>query len=210
MTIQAIETRYAGCRFRSRLEARWAVFFDSLGIRWEYEPQGFRVVPCATCNAHLRGSFEECVYLPDFRLPEQNVFFEVKGVAPDEGYEAMLATFSGHGDADLILAVGDIPNPDSYEVACGPTAEGLWMDVYFGASWDGVDGEEGHGGWDNYRAWCACASGAHFGIEYMGYGDRINCGCPRPDGRFSSECHPKILAAYNAARSARFEHGERG
>lgn len=29
-TIRAIETRYAGCRFRSRLEARWAVFFDHL------------------------------------------------------------------------------------------------------------------------------------------------------------------------------------
>jgi hypothetical protein len=24
-TIAALETRYAGCRFRSRLEARWAV-----------------------------------------------------------------------------------------------------------------------------------------------------------------------------------------
>lgn len=31
-TIKAIETSYAGCRFRSRLEARWAVFFDTLGI----------------------------------------------------------------------------------------------------------------------------------------------------------------------------------
>lgn len=36
----ALTTRYAGCRFRSRLEARWAVFFDHLGIEWEYEPQG--------------------------------------------------------------------------------------------------------------------------------------------------------------------------
>ena len=30
-TAKAIETRYAGHRFRSRLEARWAVFFDALG-----------------------------------------------------------------------------------------------------------------------------------------------------------------------------------
>ncbi len=36
--IQAIETRYKGYRFRSRLEARWAVFFDHLKIEWEYEP----------------------------------------------------------------------------------------------------------------------------------------------------------------------------
>lgn len=26
----ALETRYAGCRFRSRIEARWAVFFAAL------------------------------------------------------------------------------------------------------------------------------------------------------------------------------------
>lgn len=32
--ITPIQTRYAGCLFRSRLEARWAVFFDHLGIRW--------------------------------------------------------------------------------------------------------------------------------------------------------------------------------
>ena len=26
---------------RSRLEARWAVFFDTAGIAWQYEPEGF-------------------------------------------------------------------------------------------------------------------------------------------------------------------------
>lgn len=42
-TIKAIETRYKGYRFRSRLEARWAVFFDALNGdgRWEYEKEGF-------------------------------------------------------------------------------------------------------------------------------------------------------------------------
>ena len=41
--MKPIETEYAGCRFRSRLEARWAVFFDALGVRWEHEPQGFDI-----------------------------------------------------------------------------------------------------------------------------------------------------------------------
>ena len=31
-------TTYAGVDFRSRLEARWAAFFDLMGWRWEYEP----------------------------------------------------------------------------------------------------------------------------------------------------------------------------
>jgi hypothetical protein len=44
MTINAIETHYKGYRFRSRLEARWAVFFDALGYEWQYEPEGFEKV----------------------------------------------------------------------------------------------------------------------------------------------------------------------
>jgi len=36
--VTAIPTRYAGVQFRSRLEARWAAFFDACDWRWEYEP----------------------------------------------------------------------------------------------------------------------------------------------------------------------------
>ena len=39
--IKAIETKYKGYRFRSRREARWAVFFDKLNVVYEYEPEGF-------------------------------------------------------------------------------------------------------------------------------------------------------------------------
>ena len=38
---KAIETIYNGFRFRSRLEARWAVFFDNLSVKYRYEPEGF-------------------------------------------------------------------------------------------------------------------------------------------------------------------------
>jgi hypothetical protein len=38
--MKAIETLYRGYRFRSRTEARWAVFFDKLGLRWDYEEEG--------------------------------------------------------------------------------------------------------------------------------------------------------------------------
>lgn len=54
-SIKPIETEYSGVRFRSRLEARWAVFFDALGISWEYEPEGFELPSGRR-------------YLPDFRL----------------------------------------------------------------------------------------------------------------------------------------------
>lgn len=63
--IKAIETEYNGYRFRSRLEARWAVFFDAAGIKYEYEPEGY-VLEDGTR------------YLPDFFLPDFNVHAEIK------------------------------------------------------------------------------------------------------------------------------------
>lgn len=43
---KAVQTEYKGYLFRSRLEARWAVFFDTLGIQWEYEPEGIVLCRC--------------------------------------------------------------------------------------------------------------------------------------------------------------------
>lgn len=37
-TIEAKPTTYKGVQFRSRLEARWAAFFDSYEFQWVYEP----------------------------------------------------------------------------------------------------------------------------------------------------------------------------
>ena len=56
MEIQAKPTKYNGYEFRSRLEARWAVFFDAAGIKYHYEYQDF-MLPSGR-------------YLPDFYLPE--------------------------------------------------------------------------------------------------------------------------------------------
>jgi hypothetical protein len=55
-TIKPIETQYKNYRFRSRLEARYAVFFDKMGIEFEYEKEGFDLG-------------ELGYYLPDFWLP---------------------------------------------------------------------------------------------------------------------------------------------
>lgn len=60
----AIETKYAGYRFRSRLEARWAVYFDAIGLEWEYEPEGF--------------DLDGVRYLPDFWLSTVRMWAEVK------------------------------------------------------------------------------------------------------------------------------------
>ena len=39
--IKSRPTTYNGCLFRSRLEAKWAAFFDLVRIKWEYEPYDF-------------------------------------------------------------------------------------------------------------------------------------------------------------------------
>ena len=63
--IKPIETVYNGYRFRSRLETRWAVFFDAAGIKYEYEPEGFELS-------------DGTKYLPDFYLPWFHAFVEIK------------------------------------------------------------------------------------------------------------------------------------
>lgn len=68
--IKAIQTHYKGYKFRSRLEARYGVFFDSLGIKWEYEPEGYDLG-------------EHGYYLPDFFLPDYNRYVEIKPRLPD-------------------------------------------------------------------------------------------------------------------------------
>ena len=62
--IKAIETRYKGRRFRSRLEARWFIFFESFGLQVEYEREGFVV--------------DGIPYLPDFYIPAEDLWIEIK------------------------------------------------------------------------------------------------------------------------------------
>lgn len=88
-----IPTRYGGTLFRSRVEARWATFFDAAGIRFQYEPDGFRLRPGA-------------VYLPDFWLTDLRLFLEVKGQEPTEEERAKCADLATVTEADVLLAVG--------------------------------------------------------------------------------------------------------
>lgn len=71
--IRAIETRYKGYRFRSRLEARWAVFFDALMIDFRYEHEGY--------------TFQDgTMYLPDFDISTAagRSLFEIKSENGDD------------------------------------------------------------------------------------------------------------------------------
>lgn len=72
--MKPIQTRYKGYFFRSRLEARWAVFFDHLNVEWEYEPEGFEFPDGSR-------------YLPDFFIPGNShygPYVEIKGEPPTD------------------------------------------------------------------------------------------------------------------------------
>lgn len=87
--IPAIETVYKGYRFRSRLEARWAVFFDELAIDWRYEAEGYEI----RVNGKTRR------YLPDFYLPKFGVWVEVKG--DENRLDVPLLAFAAHPETGL-------------------------------------------------------------------------------------------------------------
>jgi hypothetical protein len=116
-TIAAIPTTYRGRRYRSRLEARWAAFFDLLGWRHEYEP------------------FDLGSWSPDFGFPlsdnwtpAQWLLTEIKPFAPFSGpppYSAidkMLSATRERGILDkshlLLLGTNPIIDPRDDKFAC--------------------------------------------------------------------------------------------
>lgn len=102
MEIKAIETEYNGYKFRSRLEARWAVFFDAAGIKYEYEPEGFEL-PDGT------------KYLPDFYLPEYDWHVEVKPPRKESGKDLEKASKFIGNKIKVLLLLGNIPPKEDVE-----------------------------------------------------------------------------------------------
>lgn len=98
--MKPIKTEYNETVFRSKMEAKWAEWFDQNEIKWFYEAQGF----------DINGVW----YLPDFYLPEINTIVEVKG--PMERIEKIYALYeqiqNENPDPDettMILLAGPVP-----------------------------------------------------------------------------------------------------
>jgi len=175
--LQAIETSYRGYRFRSRLEARYAVFFDALGVRWGYEVEGFRL----SDGDH---------YLPDFWLPDQKVWIEVKGAEPTER-ETRVAIELASATRYPVAVVGGNWN----EWARSPDfslAVGWWFPLVRRA-------------YDDRASFYDCGRCQTFYVASL-HDD--NWHCPECGTYVSPLLDGRIEEALNAARAARFEHGE--
>lgn len=105
--IKPIETCYNGNRFRSRLEAKWAYFFDLISLKYIYEHKGF--------SLSSGGS-----YLPDFFLPELNAYVEIKykdyfkrntdeGCAHCNKYRQIAIDFVEHDICSMFLTIDGDP-----------------------------------------------------------------------------------------------------
>lgn len=199
--IKAIETEYNGYKFRSRLEARWAVFFDALGVEYEYEPEGFEL---------HSGKW----YLPDFRLKcygtrgycgkdPFDLYIEVKpqGRMTQEDADKIIEFANmpwdengawdetKEAESNQILIVGNIP-------ALGCSSDSASLGAYEGMNgvricpfnYELIDG-------DYFAAYPAATNG-----KFYLWGD---------DSNYINISDIDIVeSAYNAARQARFEHGE--
>lgn len=182
--LKALETHYRGYRFRSRTEARWAVFFDhpTIEIEWEYEPDGYRLPG---------GDF----YLPDFWLPQVSMFAEVKPgrsrtyaeVKPDERARAVeLALVTGNP----VLLLDGPPRETNYW-AVWPSSDFTGSDDGVPWTWIDVDLFDLHRYHLTEGRFYASTGAAE--LEHL------------PEHRAESAVHPAV----EAARSARFDGSER-
>lgn len=63
---------YKNIYMRSGWEVKYAKWLDSKNIKWEYEKETFKL--------------KETTYTPDFYLPEQNIYVEIKGFMHADAY----------------------------------------------------------------------------------------------------------------------------
>jgi hypothetical protein len=178
--MKAIETRYKGYRFRSRLEARWAVALDFLRIRWEYEPEGF-VTPFGP-------------YLPDFWLPDWGVYAEVKPdklkhTEADKIGHLKAQTFAGFCGQGGIIGLIGTPDVQWYPA---------WLPV---TEW-GAERPDPRG---VRLEWIDFAMSVSKGRPWYYYGGPER---PARDHLSVGSAYDRFTLATLAARGARFEHGE--
>jgi len=94
---------YNGHLFKKILEARWAVFFDQLGIIYQYEPQEY--------------VFEETHYTPTFYLSQYDYVIDILEEEPTEEDWERAFLFAEYEGKAVYMFAGDVwlpGEPNSY------------------------------------------------------------------------------------------------
>ncbi len=201
MDIKPIETVYNGYRFRSRLEARWAVFFDELGIKYEYEPEGFDLG-------------EHGWYLPDFWLPDVGIWVEIKGGFPLQSEQNKAKRLSICCETPVCVLFGGIPkcndayaDVDDYMLVFTPTDGDEW-EGWTKQAGGHIDMVISNRSTTNVFVECdVCDDPSVMENTYIGM---KNEGCPKSENTCQKFRYRHPYRALQAARQARFEHGQVG
>lgn len=189
--IKPIPTFWNGRYFRSRAEARWAVFFDELWIGYEYEKEGYDL------GNGIR-------YLPDFWLTELKFWVEVKAELPDDTAMAKASRLASNLGIPVYMAVEPIGN-----VRPWPPAGTRLSDYNYGddpPQHIAFFGDNGDSYQDNGYFWTLCPSCSRIGIEYQGRSHRL-CRCTAgagKEGREESRCE-ELVIAYACALTESFD-----
>lgn len=198
---KSIPSFYNGVTFRSRTEARWAVFMDQLGVRWMYEHEGFEL-PSGR-------------YVPDFWLPQMGRYLEIKpscfvpfairdGQFRDSEEVVRMQELVAHTKRELVLFLGS-PGEQGPALNGSPygSASGHETGIIF--TWGGPPDDDGIGGVgsDFPYLWCRCPVCHRVGIEFDGRGGRVDS-CATTDKDYSYD-DPEILVAYKTSECWRFQ-----
>lgn len=227
MSIKPIETVYNGYKFRSRLEARWAVFFDAIRLKYQYEPEGFEV----TVHTSVFPDVDEETtyrYLPDFYFPDAKCYGEVKanltGLKSDEEKIAYCIDWDRTPISNGLIILGQIPywDDDKFEIPLFPylyCRKGIILThAYFlpNSGWKEFAPSNIYLSFD---AWNDCSSAPDFpeSINYfsedlykLGYRTSVEVAgrCYDMDQQDKIYSSIELRDAFLKARQARFEHGE--
>jgi hypothetical protein len=205
MPIAAKPTKYGQYTFRSQLEARWALFFDLLGIRYRYEPKLFRLRPGLS-------------YLPDFWLIDHHCFVEVKGVKPEQREKMRLLARKVRVNVYTFFGDVGVPDPlhgrgaivdygDDYYFAIDMTPDPIRIRYPLGSP--GPLPAQPHllnayGRWGKDYGWCECQQCGMVAIATTNPTIRWQCACPEPFLAPHTMNSSRLQTAYRAANQHRF------
>ena len=199
--MKAIQTYYKGYKFRSRLEARYAVMFESMGLTWMYEPEGFIL---------KSGKY----YLPDFYIKEIDSYIEVKPFYQKKEHDALMLDFYKSTMKTLMIFDSHFLKYGAYYV---PNLDHKWSqgNKSYCYNCECIEIDKNHIEWFN-----PCIVGKQCTVEYTDMQEMLRLVFPLYydrdyyrlwDGASEDECtmfYEQTAYHINKAKQARFEHGE--
>lgn len=162
------------------MEARWAVFMDTMRVPYHYEPEGFRL--------------GKLYYLPDFYLPNQDAYLEIKSPECDPVDWKKINALAQESGKKVFVICGPPQLPDAE----------FWGQDQKGSSKAVMVIRDGE---DYDFVWCECPHCHRCELQFDGRADRIGCDCPKSahgDKGYNYDT-PMLRNAYNLAKSFRFD-----